>query len=52
MEQTRGLFCTCDSVVARCQSQHQCHMVNEFGVRRVLHGQVSLTADNQIRVIH
>ena len=24
MEQTRGLFCTCDSGVARCQSQHQC----------------------------
>ena len=25
MEQTRGLFCTCDLGVARCQSQHQCH---------------------------
>ena len=25
MEQTRGLFCTCDSGVARCQSQHQYH---------------------------
>ena len=24
MEQTRGLFCTCDSGVARCQSQHKC----------------------------
>ena len=23
MEQTRGLFCMCDSGVARCQSQHQ-----------------------------
>ena len=23
MEQTRGLFCTCDSGVARCQLQHQ-----------------------------
>ena len=23
MEHTRGLFCTCDSDVARCQSQHQ-----------------------------
>ena len=23
MEQTRGLFCTCFSGVARCQSQHQ-----------------------------
>ena len=25
MEQTRGLFCMCDSGVARCQSQHHCH---------------------------
>ena len=25
MEQTRGLLCTCDSGVARCQSKHQCH---------------------------
>ena len=25
MKQTRGLFCMCDSGVARCQSQHQCH---------------------------
>ena len=25
MEQTRGLFCTCDSGVARCQSQRRCH---------------------------
>ena len=25
MEQTRGLFCMCESGVARCQSQHQCH---------------------------
>ena len=25
MEQTRGLFFTCDSGVARCQSQHQYH---------------------------
>ena len=25
MEQTRGLFCTCHSDVARCQSQHQYH---------------------------
>ena len=24
MEQTRGLFCTCNSGVARYQSQHQC----------------------------
>ena len=26
MEQTRGLFCMCDSGVARRQSQHQCHI--------------------------
>ena len=25
IEQTRGLFCTCDSGVASCQSQHQYH---------------------------
>ena len=25
MEQVRDLFCKCDSDVARCQSQHQCH---------------------------
>ena len=25
MEQTRGLFCTFDSDVDRCQSQHQYH---------------------------
>ena len=25
MEQTRGLFCMCDSGVARCQSEHQYH---------------------------
>ena len=25
MEQTQGLFCMCDSGVARCQSQHQYH---------------------------
>ena len=48
MEQTRGLFCMCDSGVARCQSQH---LANEFDVLRVLHGQVSLVAVNQIRVI-
>ena len=27
-------------------------LANEFGVRSVLHGQVSLAAVNQIRVIH
>ena len=40
MEQTRGLFCTCESGVARCQSQHQ-----------YLFWQVSLAAVNQICLI-
>ena len=35
IEQTRGLFCTCDSGVARCQSQHILFLANEFDVRRV-----------------
>ena len=48
MEQTRGLFCTCDSGVARCQSQHHYH----FWRMSVLHGQVRLAAVNQICVIH
>ena len=34
--------------MARCLSL----LVNEFDVRSVLHGQVSLTAVNQIYVIH
>ena len=42
MEQTRDLFCTCDSGVARCLSL----LVNEFDVRNVVHGQVSLEAVN------
>ena len=25
VEQSRGLFCTCDKSAASCQSQHQCH---------------------------
>ena len=49
MEQTRGLLCTCDSGVACCQSQY---LGNEFDVRSVLHGQVSLAAVNQSCVIH
>ena len=35
MEQTRGWFCTCDSGVTRCQSQHQNEvdvaLASEFG---------------------
>ena len=51
-EQIRGLFCMCDSGVARCQSQLVSLLANEFDVRSVLHGQVSLVAVNQICVIH
>ena len=53
MEQTRGRLYTCESGVARCQSQHQCHFfANEFDVRNVLHEQVSLAAIIQTYVIH
>ena len=53
MGQTRGLFCTCDSGVARCQSQNPVSLlVNEFDVGSVLHVQVSLKPVNQIYVIH
>ena len=48
LERTRCLFCMCDSGVARCHPQH----LNEFGVRSVLHGQVSLAAVSQICVTH
>ena len=48
MEHTKGLLCTFESGVARCESQHQCHLANEFDVQSVVHGQVSLTAVNQI----
>ena len=37
MEQTRRLFCNCDSCMVRYQSL----LANEFDVRSVLHGQVS-----------
>ena len=51
MEQTRSLFCMCDSGVARYQSQHQCFFLeNEFDVRSVLHRQMSLVALNQIQI--
>ena len=48
MEQTRSLFCTCDSVGTAPVSL----LANEFVVRSVLHGQVSLAAVNQLCVIH
>ena len=51
MEQTRGLFCTCDSGVAHCQSQHQYHFWRMKAMfEAVLHGQVSLAAVNQFGV--
>ena len=54
MEQTSSLFCTCNSCVARCQSQRQFHFLrmNSMFVRNLLHGQVSLAAVNQVCVIH
>ena len=43
----KDLFCTCDSGVACCHS----HLANKFDVRRrLLTGQVSLAAVNQIYV--
>ena len=53
MEQTRSLFCTCDSGVACYQSQHRPVplLTNEFDVLSILHGQMSLAAVNQICVI-
>ena len=54
MEQTNGLFCTCDSVGCGSLSLKQpvSLLANEFDVRSVLQGQVSLAAVNQIYVIH
>ena len=48
MEQTRGLFCTCDSGVTRCQSVSL--LVIDLDVRSVLHGQVRLAAVNHMRL--
>ena len=48
MEQTIGLFCTCDSVVTTPVSL----LANKLDVWSVLHGQVSLAAVNQIFVTH
>ena len=45
MQQTRGLFCTCDSGVAITTLVSL--LANEFDVLSVLHGQVSLAAVNQ-----
>ena len=48
MEQTKGLFCTCDSGVARAITTVVSLLGNEFEVRSVLHGQVSLATVNRI----
>ena len=47
MEQTRGLFCMCDSGVARCQSQHQ-YLFWRMSLMYEAYGKVSLAAVNQI----
>ena len=44
MEETRGLFCTCDSL---SNTTPVSLLANEFDVRSILHGQVSFTAVNQ-----
>ena len=53
MEQTRSLFCTCNSGAAR---YHNTSVTSgeslKIDVRSVLHGQVRLAAANQIHVTH
>ena len=49
MEQTRGLFCKCDSLSITTPVSL---LANETYVRSVLHGQVGLVAVNQICIIH
>ena len=49
MEQTRVLFCSCDSLSITTPVSL---LANEFDVGSVLHRQVSLAAVNQIYVIH
>ena len=53
MEQTRGLLL---HVRLRCGSlsitKPVSLLANEFDVRSILHGQVSLAAVNEIRVVH
>ena len=52
MEQTRGLFCMCESGVAQSITTPGSLLANEFYVQSVLHGQVRIAAVNQICVIH
>ena len=51
MGKTRGLFCMCDSGVAHCQSQHQCHLW-PMTLMFKAHCMLSLAAVNQINVFH
>ena len=51
MEQTRGLFCTCDGSGSLSITTPVSLLANECAVRGMLHGQVSLAAVNQICVI-
>ena len=48
MEETRSLFCACDSGCGLLSITTVSHLVNEFNVRSELHKQVSLAAVNQI----
>ena len=52
MEQTRDLFCTCDSGSGSLSITTPVSLLgNEFDVLSVLHGQVSFAAVNHICVI-
>ena len=48
MEQTRVLFCTCDSGVVRCQSQYQYH----FWQKSSMFEAYCLATVNQFCVVH
>ena len=52
MEQTRSLFCTCDSGVNRSITTPVSLLANEFDDHSVSHGQVSVTAIKHILVTH
>ena len=52
IEQTRGVFCMCNSVLLAVNHKPVPLLADEFVVRSVLLVQVSLAAVNQINVIH
>ena len=53
MEQTIGLFCTCNFGCGSLSIKTPVSLLaNELDVRSVLHGQVSLAAVSQICVFH